>query len=278
MRTFLKKFKNSIWGKILKVLFNILKWALEITIITIALIILTQRLTNSEKSFLGFRIFDVASGSMEPDYAVGDILIVREKEPSKIVLGENIVYLGTKSDYKGRIITHRVIEIERDEKGDYLFHTKGIANTVEDPVVHEDQVYGVVIQNNIVLAKLCKILTNRYGLYFFVIIPIILYAFVEFVKIQGKKIEEERAEEAREREAEKKKEEEREKVIKEKEKRQEDEEKQNDEVNSKIEKDREMLEQNKEKLKKLKQEKEELDKVNKKSAKSAKAEEKLADE
>lgn len=265
MRTFLKKFKNSIWGKILKVLFNILKWSLEIIIITIAIIILTQRLTNSEKSFFGFRIFDVASGSMEPDYAVGDILIVREKDPSKITVGENIVYLGTKSDYKGRIITHRVIKIERDEKGDYLFHTKGIANTVEDPIVHEDQLYGIVVQNNIVLAKLCKILTNRYGLYFFVIIPIILYAFIEFVKIQGKKIEEEREEEAREREERKKEEEEREKVIKQKEERQEIKEKQKNEINSKIEKDKEMLEQNKEKLKKLKQGKEELDKVNKKS-------------
>ena len=258
MRTFIKKFKNSLLGKILRVLFNILKWSLQIFIIVIAIIILTTRLTNNEKSFLGFRIFSVASGSMEPEYAVGDILISREKDPSTIEVGDNIVYMGTKADYKGRIITHSVIGIEQDEKGDYLFHTKGIANTVEDPIVHEDQLYGVVVQNNVVLTWICRVLTNRYGLYFFVIIPIILYAFVEFVKIQGKKIEQEREEEEKEKEEEAKRQQEKEAI-----------ERSKKQAINKVEKDKEILEQNKEELKKLKQDKKELDEQNKKVVKQS---------
>ena len=194
MRTFIKKFKNSIIGKILKVLWKILWWAIEAVIIFIAIIIVTQRIFNNEKAFLGFRIFSVATGSMEPEYAVGDILIAREKDPSTIKVDDNIVYLGNTADYSGKIITHNVIQVEQNEKGEYLFHTKGIANTVEDPVVHEDQLYGVIFYNNQVLAWLCKILTNRYGLYFFVIVPVILYFFIDFVKIQGEKAEQEREE------------------------------------------------------------------------------------
>lgn len=195
MRTFIKKLKNSIIGKILKAIWKILIWAVEAVIIFIALIIVVQRVTNNEKAFLGFRIFNVATGSMEPTYAVGDILIAREKEPSKIEIGENIVYLGKVGDYNGKIITHSVVEIEQTEDGEYLFHSKGIANTVEDPVVHEDQVYGIVIQNNKLLAFICKILLNRFGLYFFVMVPIILNAFVSFVRVQGEKVEQEREEE-----------------------------------------------------------------------------------
>lgn len=205
MRKFIKKIKNSIFGKVIKFLFNIVKWAVELLIIGIAAVIITQRVTNNEKAFLGFRIFDVATGSMEPEYAVGDILIVREKEPSTIEVGNNIVYLGSVGDYKGKIITHSVIKIEQNEKGEYLFHTKGIANTIEDPIVNQKQLYGVVVQNNIVLAWLCKILTNRYGLYFFVIIPIILHAFREFIRIQTEKAEQEREEKQKKKEKQKNK-------------------------------------------------------------------------
>ncbi|MBQ8043100.1 MAG: signal peptidase I [Clostridia bacterium] len=192
MRKFIKKIKNSIIAKILGVLWKVLWWAIELVIIFIAIIIVTQRVTNNEKAFLGFRIFSVATGSMEPEYAVGDILIAKEKDPATIVVGDNIVYLGSVADYRGKIITHNVIEVEQNEEGDYLFHTKGIANTIEDPVVHEDQLYGVIFYNNELLAWICKILTNRYGLYFFVIVPIITYFFIGLIRAQGERIEQER--------------------------------------------------------------------------------------
>lgn len=195
MRKFIKKFKNSIIGKILGAIWKILLWLIEAVIIFIAIIIITQRVTNNEKAFLGFRIFNVATGSMEPTYAVGDVLIAREKDPSKIEIGENIVYIGKVGDYNGKIITHSVVKKEQAENGEYLFHSKGIANTVEDPIVHEDQLYGIVVQNNKVLAFICKILLNRYGLYFFVMVPIILNGFISFVRVQEEKVEQEREEE-----------------------------------------------------------------------------------
>ena len=79
MRKFIKKFKNSITGNILKIMWKLLWWILELIIIFIAIVIVTQRITNNQKAFLGFRVFSVATGSMEPEYAVGDILIAKEK-------------------------------------------------------------------------------------------------------------------------------------------------------------------------------------------------------
>ena len=202
MRKFIKKFKNSIIGKVISAIWRILWLILEIIIVFIAIVIVTQRVSNNEKAFLGFRIFSVATGSMEPQYAVGDILISREKDPSTIVVGDNIVYLGAVADYRGKIITHNVIEVEQNEEGEYLFHTKGFANNIEDPVVHEDQLYGVIFYNNEVLAFLCKILTNRYGLYCFVV-AIILYSFIGFMRNQEERIEQEKEDERQKREKQK---------------------------------------------------------------------------
>jgi len=192
MRRFIKQIKGSIVGTIFHVIYTLLRWAIELFIIILAIIILTQRITNNEKSFLGYRIFTVATGSMEPEYVVGNILISKEKDPDEINVGDNIVYIGKESSYSGKIITHKVVRKEIGENGENLFYTKGIANTTEDPVVHEDQLYGTVVNNNIVLAWICGILTNKYGLYFVVVIPLTLWAFTWFVRVQGEKIEKEK--------------------------------------------------------------------------------------
>ena len=200
MRKFIKFMKNSLIGKILKTLFKLAWRALEIFLVLLAITILVPRITNNEYSFFGYRIFTVVTGSMEPEYVVGNVLIAKETDPEEIVVGTNIVYQGRVGDYKNRIITHQVVRREQDEKGNYLFYTKGIANTVEDPVVYEDQLYGKIINNNIFLAFWCRLLTNKYGL-FLVIVLIAISLFSGFVKSQGEKREEE-LEEKRQRRAE----------------------------------------------------------------------------
>lgn len=191
MRRFLKRFRNSIIGKLLKFLLNLVKWTIELLIIAIALVIIVQKVTDNEKSFLGYRMFHVATGSMVPEYNIGDVLISKEIEPEDVKIGDDLVYLGEKGDFKNKIITHRVIQIEQDENGDYLFHTQGIASDREDPVVNEDQIYGIVIENNAFIAWLSKIIANEYGIYFLVILPIMLYVFITLIKVQDKKWKEE---------------------------------------------------------------------------------------
>ena len=61
MRRFIKTFKNSLLGKILRAIFKVLLWILELIIIFLAIVIVTQRVTNDQKAFLGFRISNVAT-------------------------------------------------------------------------------------------------------------------------------------------------------------------------------------------------------------------------
>ena len=70
------------FGKI-KIILNVL---LTIFVILFLLMVCLQRFTNNEISFLNYRMFTVASGSMAPEYEVGDVLIARETKARELLL------------------------------------------------------------------------------------------------------------------------------------------------------------------------------------------------
>jgi len=159
----------------IKQTFKIIKKTLGIFIATIFVLFLVvvclQRFSDNNLSFFGYRMFTVVSGSMKPKYTIGDVLLAKETKPSKIKVKDAVSYLGKKGDFNGKVVTHEVIDIEKDENGKYLFHTKGTANLVEDPVVGEDQLYGVVVHRSILLSFVYKLILKPYGFMLLIIIP-----------------------------------------------------------------------------------------------------------
>ena len=82
----------------------------------------------------------VASGSMEKELYVGDVVIVKKCNANDIVNGDIIQY-----QMKGYTVIHRVIE-KKQKNGEYYFTTKGDNNPSEDKEsVKEEQVLGKVI-------------------------------------------------------------------------------------------------------------------------------------
>ena len=162
-----KTFLSFIWNIFVKIL--------TIAIIFICIIIVVQKVTNNAESFLGFRIFRVQTGSMIPKYQVGDVILVKEVDPQKIQIGDDVTYEGETGSMQGLLVTHRVIDIEEVD-GKRVFHTKGIANNQEDPVVSEDQINGVVQTKMYILSLICMLLNNKYVFYFCGILPLTIYA------------------------------------------------------------------------------------------------------
>lgn len=75
----------------------------------------------------GLQIYSVISGSMEPEYPIGSVVYVGEKEPEEVETGEVITYvLGSDTTM---VMTHRVIEINKEDR---TFLTKGDANAAAD--------------------------------------------------------------------------------------------------------------------------------------------------
>lgn len=170
--------KNNV--SFLKFFFNVVKVIVWIFVILIVSIILFQRLFNNNVSIGSYRMFTIATGSMEPEYQVNDVIISKEVSLDSIKAGDDLVYLGAEGSYKDKVITHRVIRVNKGEKG-YAFTTKGIANPSEDPEISGDNVYGIVTYRPVVLSFLSHILNNSYGQYFLIIVPIAFLIFLEIL-------------------------------------------------------------------------------------------------
>lgn len=166
-----------------KILGNIIYTICTILILMFLFIVILQRVTNNEIAIGGIRVFNVITKSMEPKYTVGDILISKYVEPSKIEVGDDIVYLGQENSYSGKIITHRVVAKQQNEDGTYTFRTKGIANDLEDPEISGENVYGVIIYKVQTLSLISKLINNTYKFYFLIFIPIVIIIFAEIMKI-----------------------------------------------------------------------------------------------
>lgn len=220
-------------NKAIKIIGNILYYLLVIIVLLILAVVLFQRVSNNNASIGGIRIFNIVTESMVPEYNVGDILVSKSIDPSKVKVGDDLVYLGNTGSFQDKIITHRVIAIEQGEDGKYLFYTQGIANPEPDPVVSEDQIYGTIIYKTVILSFISKIINNLFGFYFLIFVPLTVLIIVKIIKIHGEKDDEDDEEDE---ESESKDEEDEEKNKTKKEKKQIEEKENTDEEEDKGEK------------------------------------------
>lgn len=104
-------------GKLIPALCNLLGTLILILVIASCLPLTVPRL-------FGYEIYEVVSGSMEPEIPVGSVIYVAAAEPEDIVEDDVIAFRSGES-----IITHRVVT---NRKLDGEFVTKGDANELED--------------------------------------------------------------------------------------------------------------------------------------------------
>ena len=82
----------------------------------------------------------IASGSMQPELHIGDVVLIKKCTPNDIIVGDIIQY-----QMEGYTVIHRVIE-KKQKNGEYIFITKGDNNKQQDTnPVSEDQVIGKCI-------------------------------------------------------------------------------------------------------------------------------------
>ena len=149
----IEKIKNN---KVLRILAMIIKAIVSFFIIIVVSIIFIQRISDNKLTLGGYSIYTIITESMVPKYNVGDMVIAKKIPITELKVNDDIVYLGNKNDFAGKIVTHQIIEIEK--KGNELyFHTKGIANMIEDPLVEENQILGKVIMKGTILSLISKI-------------------------------------------------------------------------------------------------------------------------
>lgn len=116
---------------------SIVSWTLLIAMIAVlAMTIVIPRITGSTP-------YTVLTGSMEPTYPPGTLVVVKAADPASLGPGDAVTYQWESG--KTAVVTHRITEVEHAEDGELQFVTQGDANPMPDerPVVPE-QIRGKV--------------------------------------------------------------------------------------------------------------------------------------
>ena len=126
---------------------------------------------------LGFQVFGVLSGSMEPTYPTGSLIYVRKVDQSDLRVNDIITFSKSPSV----IATHRIVEIVPDESNPSLvrYRTKGDANAVvDDELVSFHNVIGRASFCVPQLGYMAKYIQTPPGTYVAILVCAVMIAIV----------------------------------------------------------------------------------------------------
>ncbi len=149
--------------------------AKEITWFLIAVLILFLVIEYALPLILGVKspFTVVTSGSMEPTYKKGDLLIVIRADPEKLKVGDVIVF---NAPWSSKPVVHRIVRIE-NRSSVLRFYTKGDNNFAQDPGYRTPRdLYGVVIFHIPYLGIVLEFTKTLVGKA--IIISLIIFSFV----------------------------------------------------------------------------------------------------
>ena len=146
---------------------------------------------------LGYSVFRVMTGSMEPEIREDSLLVVKKIPPEEIAPGDVISFFSPDPMLEGAVNTHRVVRIEK-ENGRTQFITKGDANVIEDTYPTDaSALVGRVVFKSYGLGKAVSLLSNPLVFGIIILLPLLvillmnLYRAVRIAADIAKKEEEE---------------------------------------------------------------------------------------
>lgn len=149
----------------------------SLVIIALAvLVLLNVVMTRSGEvpSMMGYSVFRVMTGSMEPTIPTNSVIVTHAVEPGEIEVGDVISYFSRAPALNGAVNTHRVTGISTD--GDTLiYQTRGDANNADDlyPPSADDPV-GKVVFSSYFLGVVVRLVSNPLVFFPLILIPLLV--------------------------------------------------------------------------------------------------------
>lgn len=119
--------------------FNILKTIFVWLVVLLAVcmmiftIVSVNTFDHADRNLFGYKAFIVLSDSMsKTDFDAGDLVLVKEVDPSTLQVGDIISYQSTNPDNYGEIVTHKIREITTDAENNPGFITYGTTTDTND--------------------------------------------------------------------------------------------------------------------------------------------------
>lgn len=121
---------------------NIVKATLVWLVVALAVfmmvftIISVTTFNRNDRDLFGYKAYIVNSDSMaKTDFNAGDLIFVKEVDPSTLKEGDIITYISQNTESFGETVTHKIRRLTRDAQGNPGFVTYGTTTGVDDDTV-----------------------------------------------------------------------------------------------------------------------------------------------
>lgn len=97
----------------------------------------------------------------------GEIILGKATDPEELQVGDIVTYIGETDSFAGKIITHKIVEIE-----DGIFTTQGVANDIPDPPIDSSQILSKYVATIPLAGRLFSIINSKFGFIFLILTPL----------------------------------------------------------------------------------------------------------
>lgn len=124
--------------KALRIIRTVLTWLVVAVaaFMMVFTIISVTTFNRADRSLFGRKAFIVLSDSMsKTDFNAGDLVLVKEVDPSTLQVGDIIAYTSQNSGNFGETVTHKIRALTTNENGEPGFITYGTTTDADDETV-----------------------------------------------------------------------------------------------------------------------------------------------
>ena len=121
---------------------NIIKTTLVwlVVLLAVSMMIFTvvsvTTFNRNDRDLFGFKMYIVNSDSMSAtDFNAGDLILVKEVDPSALNVGDIITFMSQDTDSFGETITHKIRKLTTDAEGNPGFITYGTTTDTDDETI-----------------------------------------------------------------------------------------------------------------------------------------------
>ena len=172
--------------KALSIIKNIFVWlmvALAVCMMVFT-VVSVNTFDRSDRSLFGFKAFIVLSDSMsKTDFDAGDLVLVKEVDPSTLKEGDIIAYTSQNTSNYGETVTHKIRKLTTDASGELGFITYGTTTDTDDEtVVTYPYVLGKYKTNIPKVGTFFQFLKSTPGYIVCILIPFLLLILLEGIR------------------------------------------------------------------------------------------------
>ena len=124
--------------KALKIIRSIFVWLMVALAVFMMIftIVSVSTFDRADRNLFGYKAFIVLSDSMsKTDFSAGDLVLVKEVDPSTLKEGDIIAYTSQNTSNYGETVTHKIRKLTTDANGEPGFVTYGTTTDTDDETV-----------------------------------------------------------------------------------------------------------------------------------------------